>query len=95
MPVQALLGHSCPPGQKISRLPCSVALGCTLLSVAGFTSLCSQTAPPTCTPVPGEQDCCVLASALAVALLAADWGEDANCSALWLSLQTPALLIIH
>lgn len=36
-----------------------------------------------------------LLSTLAAALLAADWGEDANHSALWLSLQTPASLIIH
>ena len=51
--------------------------------------------PTTCAPVLGEQDWHVLASTLAVALVAADWGEDANCSALWLSPQTPALLIIH
>lgn len=51
--------------------------------------------PRPCTPVLAEQDCHVLASSLAIALLAADWGEDANCFALWLSLQTPALLIIH
>lgn len=66
-----------------------MATGYTVLSLADFTSLCSQTASLL------AQDCCALASTVAVALLAAGWGEDANCSALWLFLQTPASLIIH
>lgn len=56
---------------------CPAAWLQALLSLGGFTSLCSLTGPLPALLTQKNR----ITSTLAVALLAADWGEDANCPA--------------